>query len=111
MDVYVFTLLHELAHLTLGHLDKAETYVDENLDTSRDPTRFETAANQQASEWILPDFELPPGRPTMVTVLQIANKRRVHASLVIGRLQHELEDWRLLLNSIARVRPFVKIAS
>ena len=45
----------------------------------------------------------------MVTVLQIANKRRVHASLVIGRLQHELEDWRLLRNSIARVRPFVKI--
>jgi len=111
MDIYLFTLLHELAHLTLGHLDRVGTFVDENLDLQGDSSAIEAAVNDRAGEWILPhDLVLPSTRPTMVSVLQMANRYRVHSSLVIGRLQHQLEDWSLLRSAIPRVRPFIEIA-
>lgn len=109
MDGYVFTLLHELAHLCLGHLETPGVRADEDLiATSTTVDSAEAEANKQAAEWILPeDIVLPPGRPSMSTILRIAGRHRVHASFVIGRIQRTRNDWGLLRRSIPRVRPYI----
>jgi Zn-dependent peptidase ImmA (M78 family) len=109
LDGYAFTLLHELAHICLGHLESLGVTTDEEIDLmGTDDQGPEAEANQQAGAWILPeDLALPAGRPTMTSVLQIANRYRVHASLVIGRIQRANGDWTILRRSIPRVRPFI----
>jgi HTH-type transcriptional regulator/antitoxin HigA len=112
LDGYIFTLLHELAHLLLGHLGSQGARADEDLISSTEVTGQEAEANQQASQWIFPeDPDVPEGRPPMSTVLQIAGRCRVHPSLVIGRVQWQREDWGYLRRSIPRVRPYIKVAS
>jgi HTH-type transcriptional regulator/antitoxin HigA len=112
MDSYVFTLLHELAHVCLGHLDDGGIRMDEDIVTSTGLEGTEQAANQQAADWILPaDLRLPEGRPSPVEILQIAQRFRVHPSFVIGRIQRERQDWGLLRGSIPRVRLHVTVES
>lgn len=112
LDGYVFTLLHELAHLLLGHLDTQGVRADEDLMSSTELTGLEADASRQASEWIFPeDPEIPEGRPPMSTVLQIAGRCRVHPSFVIGRVQWNRDDWGYLRRSIPRVRPYVEAVS
>ena len=110
MDGYVFTLLHELAHLCLGHLEAGAVRADEDIITATGLDGSEAEANQQASEWIIPEeTPLPAGRPSMATVLQIAGRHRIHASFVIGRVQRTRQDWGLLRRSIPRVRPYITV--
>jgi HTH-type transcriptional regulator/antitoxin HigA len=110
MDGYVFTLLHELAHLCLGHLETVAVRADEDIVTATGLEGLEAEANRQAAEWVLPEeTPLPTGRPSMSTILQIAGRHRVHASFVIGRIQRAREDWGLLRRSIPRVRPYITV--
>ena len=112
MDSYVFTLLHELAHICLGHLATLGLRMDEDIMAETGTDGPEADANRQAAAWVLPeDALLPEGRPSMVTVLQIAGRYRVHTSFVIGRIQHARQDWGLLRRSIPRVRPYIKVES
>jgi HTH-type transcriptional regulator/antitoxin HigA len=112
MDGYVFTLLHELAHLDLGHLESGDIRTDEDLITSTDLTGAEAEANRKAASWILPeDLPLPAGRPSINAVLQLSARYRIHASFIIGRIQRDRKDWGLLRGSIPRVRPYVVVQS
>jgi HTH-type transcriptional regulator/antitoxin HigA len=112
MDGYVFTLLHEMAHICLGHLDAGGVRADEDIDLMAPEDGFEAEANKRAAAWIMPeDAILPDGRPTMAAVLQVAGRYRVHPSFVIGRVQRALGDWSILRRSIPRVRPFVTCES
>lgn len=112
MDSYVFTLLHELAHLSLDHLASTAVLIDSDLPSATNLDAIETAANNQAAVWILPQgIEIPPGRPSMITIMQIAHKYELHASFVIGRIQRDRKDWGLLRSSIPRVRPFLRVES
>ena len=77
MDGYVFTLLHELAHICLGHLATLGLRMDEDIMAETGTDGPEADANRQAAAWVLPeDALLPEGRPSMVTVLQIAGRYR-----------------------------------
>lgn len=110
MDGYVFTLLHELAHVCLGHLETVAVRTDEDIVTGIGLDGPEAEANRQAAEWILPEeTPLPTGRPSMTTILQIAGRHRIHASFVIGRIQRARQDWGLLRRSIPRVRPYITV--
>ena len=62
LDGYVFTLLHELAHICLGHLESLGVTTDEEIDlVGADDEGPEADANQQAGAWILPeDLHCPP---------------------------------------------------
>jgi len=112
MDGYVFTLLHELAHVCLGHLDSNGLRTDEDVLEGEVQDSVESAANKQAAEWIFPeDTLLPAGRPTMAAILQVAGRHRIHASFVIGRMQRDRKDWGMLRRSIPRVRPYVAVES
>ncbi len=103
-DSLLFALLHECAHLTLGHITAHSGAIldDDLIGPQSDPD--ELAANQQAVEWLFPrGFEV-----TVVSVpaiVQAATLHNVHPSVVIGRIQHVTEKYSLYRNRIPKVRP------
>lgn len=108
MDSFVFTLLHEIAHLTLGHVERGDVSVDENLSGDSD---YEREANDTAARWVFatPPF-VPPGDVTPRELLEIASSHGVHPCFLIGRLQSEGRlDWSEYRRTIPKVRPFVHI--
>ena len=110
MDSLVFTLLHEIGHLTLGHVSPGELRIDEDVDAA-DGSDREHQANEAAAHWIfdqpplLPDGDLSPR-----ILLDTARALGVHPCFLIGRLQKEGRlDWSDYRRTIPRVRPFVKL--
>jgi HTH-type transcriptional regulator / antitoxin HigA len=101
-DSLVFTLLHECAHFTLGHLDGVHrSIVDDDITTGSEPD--EVAANEQASLWLFPNgCEL--ASTSMAAVQAAASRYDVHPSVVIGRLQRDLNNWTLHRAKLAKVR-------
>jgi HTH-type transcriptional regulator/antitoxin HigA len=111
MDSFVFTLLHEIAHLTLGHVTRGKLRIDENL-SYEDASEREREANDLAARWVFP---IPPAVPegdlTLAALLGIANEHGVHPAFLIGRLQNEGRlDWSNYRRVIPQVRPFVTLA-
>ncbi len=109
MDGFVFTLLHELAHLVLGHIAPGDIYLDEDV-ASDDEADVEVAANDLAGSWILPkEVSVGPSPPRMPAILAAARQYGVHPSFVIGRLQKDGRlGWGDLRRHIPKVRPFVE---
>ena len=110
MDSFVFTLLHEIAHLTLEHIGPGELRIDEDVDTGggSDP---EGHANEAAARWF---FDTPPAIPagalTPKVLLDTARAQGVHPCFLIGRLQKEGRlDWSEYRRTIPKVRPFVAL--
>ena len=102
-DILLYTLLHECAHLTLGHISsQADTIFDDNLtEPSNDPNEVE--ADGQASAWLFPNgFEIKS--TSVAAILEASQKYGVHPSVVIGRIQHETNNWTRYRNQIPKVR-------
>ncbi len=102
-DGLLFTLLHECAHLVLGHItpDEAALVDDDLTDPQTDPN--EIAANDQASAWLFPGgFEI--GSNSVPAIVAAAARYEVHASVVIGRIQRDTRNWRLHRARIPKVR-------
>lgn len=95
LDIVLLTLLHEIAHVVLGHVTPDRSVIDD--DPSEEPAEEE--ANQLAGEWQIPS-ELP-GPPATVRrgwLDSAAEKIGVHPVVVLGRLQRDgLLDWRTAL--------------
>ncbi|MGH3472106.1 MAG: ImmA/IrrE family metallo-endopeptidase, partial [Nocardioidaceae bacterium] len=110
MDGFVFTLLHEIAHLTLGHVGPGGLGVDEDLDPNGGSER-ERAANEMAAAWIFPTPpKLPPGELTPRTLVETARAHRVHVCFLIGRLQNQGRlEWKEYRRQIPQVRPYVEL--
>lgn len=87
LDKVLFTLLHEIAHVTLGHLTGDALIVDDDSDALHS-LGLEESADEQAGTWILPE-PLPrtPDRVTLGWVQAAAAAQGVHPIVVIGRLQ------------------------
>ena len=104
-DSVVFTLLHECAHLTSGHItaESASSILDDIKDTQRtiDPTEAE--ANEQVSQWLFPDgFDTEEARQDIEAAAQ---KYLVHPSCVAGRIQHDAKKtWTILTEHICPTR-------
>ena len=94
-DSVVYTLLHECAHLTLGHIDEQSGPILDNDDHPRvveDPREQE--ANEQASRWLF-----PTGLNILAAYQDIdaaARQHSVHPSIIAGHIQHEADNWRML---------------
>ncbi len=110
MDGFVFTLLHEIAHLTLGHLGDNDVTIDEELDPNSG-SECERAANEAAAKWIFPDPPaLPPGAVTQKVLVEVARAQQLHVSFLIGRLQNQgLLGWKDFRNAIPKVRPYIEV--
>lgn len=103
-DSLIHTLLHEFAHLTLGHINlSSDTIIDNNLGAESDDP-WEAAANEKAREWRFPDgFRMGP--VSVPAVIKASDRYEVHPSLVIGQLQWKTKRWNLYRAYIPKVRP------
>lgn len=105
-DSLVFTLLHECAHLALGHITPVTPVIvdDDLMSAQSDPN--EIAANDQATAWLFPSgFEI--ASTSVPAILDAALRYEVHSSLVIGRVQRDTRDWRRHRTRIPKVRLFL----
>lgn len=110
-DSLLFTLLHELAHLILGHVTLGSgVLVDEELEETDagDDGATEQAANDQAADWVFPGGLEFTGPATASTISGVAASLGVHPSLVIGRLQRDrVITWSRFRGHIPKVRPYL----
>ena len=102
-DTVLFTLLHECAHLTLGHTtSQSGTILDDDLTEPQDDPD-EIAANEQAGGWLFPSgFEIKS--TSVPAILEASSQYEVHPSVVVGRVQHDTQNWRRYRNRIPKVR-------
>jgi HTH-type transcriptional regulator/antitoxin HigA len=86
LDKVLFTLLHESAHVRLGHLAGGIGVIDDD-DFERDER--EVAADDLAASWMLPRTFMRPDRITRAWIESEAHRQEVHPIVVIGRLQRD----------------------
>lgn len=104
LDGVLFTLLHECAHLTLGHVSQAHARVILDIDVMEDQDEpIEREANEQASEWLFPGGFVADG-DKIPQILTTAARYRVHPSVVIGRIQRDSGNWSRFRSRIPKVR-------
>lgn len=98
LDKVLFALLHEVAHILLGHLDGGGLIVDEQEDASY-TLGVEGEANDLAAGWILPNaLPDPPDRIRAGWVNEVAAAYSVHPIVIVGQLQNRhILDWRTAL--------------
>jgi HTH-type transcriptional regulator/antitoxin HigA len=86
-DSVVFTLVHEIAHIVLGHADGKCLVIDEDAASEHPTNDVEEAANHLASSWLfrVPIEIAPP--ISQAKVLKAARALGVHPALLVGRLQ------------------------
>ncbi|MGW3549222.1 HigA family addiction module antitoxin [Janibacter hoylei] len=104
LDKVLFALVHEIAHLTHGHVND-DTPIVETLDVVDDPEDHsdeavhEREANETAARWVLPGG-LPqfPDRLSGAWVMQTAVDADIAPIVLVGHLQHLRKlDWRTTL--------------
>nr|MDT0663519.1 ImmA/IrrE family metallo-endopeptidase [Micromonospora sp. DSM 115978] len=107
LDKILFTLLHEIAHIVLGHVTE-EAIVD-SLDEQDDSDTNELDANRQAGRWILPRPLPPvPHRVSADWINRVAAERGLAPIVVVGRLQNDGRlEWR---STLAKNAPTVTTA-
>lgn len=105
IDNFWFTLLHELAHVSL-HLEEGgedSAFVDDlslrDVDKGRGDAR-EEQADEMAEEALIPwnvwaDSSVRM-EPTPMRVLNSAHRWGVHPAIIAGRVRHERGNYRLL---------------
>jgi len=99
LDKALFTLLHEIAHVLLEHVDAEHLIVEDLDDKHGHETVREKAANGEAACWVFPDgFLAVPARINSAWVDQVSAELGVARIVVIGQLQHRRRlDWRTTL--------------
>ena len=105
IDNFWYTLMHELAHVSL-HLDNGgedTAFVDDHSLRGVEPAAGdskEAQADRMAEDALIPPDIWRDGailnRPTTMAVLDLAAEARVHPAIVAGRVRHELVNYRLL---------------
>jgi len=97
IDNFWFTLLHEVSHLALGHVEPGSFVVDDLEARSQDARERE--ADQMATEALIPSeaWEAVPAlaRTTPKFIAGMAEKLGVHPAIVAGRVRHETRNFRL----------------
>ncbi|GGM81731.1 hypothetical protein GCM10011609_17190 [Lentzea pudingi] len=95
LDKVLFTILHECAHVALGHTEHGPII---DIDSPHGKER-EDQANETAANWAL-NTPLPPlpDRITQSWLTHVAQQASVHPVVVVGRLQHDRKlSWRSAL--------------
>ena len=114
LDKVLFALLHEIAHILLGHVDDDTLIVevvDEEPTSGAGPGRTaesanEVAANRDARSWILPGgLSFVPSRIGAPWIAGVAAREGLAPIVLVGQLQHAKRlDWR---TTLARGAPTV----
>lgn len=98
-DNFWFTLMHELAHLSL-HFSKESTQFYDDLDVEGKDDLYEQDADKLASEALIPQYEWKKSPASNLrspeAANHLANKIGIHPAIVAGRMRHEYNSYRLL---------------
>ena len=108
LDNFWFALLHELVHVK-EHLGSERPFIADNLeDKIHRQSKEEREADEGAEEILIPQAEwLASGLnslPTTDAAMALADKLRIHPTIVAGRVRFESGNWRLLSSIKAEVR-------
>lgn len=107
LDSVMFTLLHEVAHVTLGHLGQGSV-VDIDL-ADHEVSGREAKADEEASTWALRETVGLRAPVSRAQVIEQAKRLRVHPAIVVGRLHHTGDlPWENLNNLVPSVRPILE---
>lgn len=107
IDNFWFTLTHELAHLSLGHVHGIDGQcIIDDLDLRVALDDFEKEADRMAQESLIPNelWFSHPARNTqkIKDVIDLARKADVHSSIVAGRIRFEAGNYRLLSKQVGQ---------
>ncbi len=111
-DSILYTLLHECAHLALGHVGPgsgtpAAIYDDDLFEPSEDAREQE--ANRQVSEWLFPGgFKC--SSMSLPSIVEAATRYEVHPSIVMGRIHFETKKYHLHRSHIPKAKPILQDA-
>jgi len=107
IDNFWFALIHELVHVH-KHLSPSHLFIADNLDDKSRSSLEETEADAGAREALIPLSEWENSavkiNPTVKNAMALADKLRIHPSIVGGRVRYETDNWRLLNGLAAEVR-------
>lgn len=108
LDNFWFALLHELVHVD-KHLGSDRPFIADNLeDKIHQQSQEEREADNGAREILIPRDEWLASdlinSPTLDAAIGLADKLRIHPTIVAGRVRFESGNWRLLSNIKAEVR-------
>ena len=108
LDNFWFALMHELVHVK-EHLGPDRSFIADNLeDKIHQQSKEEREADEGAREILIPHAEWLASdlmnSPTMDAAVALADKLRVHPTIVAGRVRFESGNWRLLSSIKAEVR-------
>jgi len=105
IDNFWFTLMHELAHVSL-HFDNDNDIFIDDLDFSAEEDPREREANEFASEALIPheSWENSPASRlrSPQAAEHLAKKLNISPAIVAGRMQHEFKAYQLLTNLVGR---------
>lgn len=107
LDNFWFALIHELVHVQ-KHLDAAHMFIADNLDDKTRSSKEELEADDGAREALIPSTEWEKSEvkvnPSSTHAIALADRLRIHPSIVAGRVRFESDNWRLLTGFNADVR-------
>lgn len=107
LDAILFTLLHECAHVSLGHVEDGLA-IDEDLGGAT-LSKKDRQADAVAGAWAIPAPLQTPTRVSRDWVLAEAERLGVHPAIVVGRLHHDgTLPWSHLNGLIPNVRAHVE---
>jgi len=107
LDNFWFTLAHELAHLTLGHVHSVDGQcIIDDLDLREPQNEMENDADELAEKSLIPSqlWESHPARNTckLKDIMDLASKSDIHKSIVAGRIRYERNNYRILWPHVGR---------
>jgi HTH-type transcriptional regulator/antitoxin HigA len=102
-DSFLFTLLHECAHLVLRHVTPDSVGIVDDDIAGGTSQADEEAANVRATLWLFPrGFRAPTRR--VADIVAAAAEYGVHPSVVIGQIHRREGMWTLHRAHIPKVR-------
>ena len=101
VDNFWFTLMHELAHISLHSNEDCELFYDELDDIKgKGIDLLEKEADKLASEALVPSekWEISPARivPGKLAAETLAKDLNVHVAIVAGKMRFEMSDFKHL---------------
>ncbi len=106
-DNFWFALTHELVHVQ-KHLSASNPFIADNLDDKTRTSLEEREADEGARDALIPATEWMKSDARIVhsseNAIALADRLRIHPSLVAGRVRFETGNWRLLTGLKAEVR-------
>jgi len=105
LDNFWFSLLHELAHLALGHVANGrDECITDDLDLHGALDDMEKEADKLAQEALIPEALLlshPALRTARIAdVTDLARRAGVHPAIAAGRIRFERKNYRILAQHV-----------